>query len=105
MEGVLIFFAVLALLLYLIRILAQKIFERNDSTNSAIQPKINEIKSKIIDINDDEELVAAISAAAFIALNKKIKVKKISFIHDNDNSAWSRAGRLNIMSSHSVQHR
>lgn len=47
------------------------------------------------------ELVAVITSAAFHALKRNVKVKKIRLFRPTDNS-WSVAGRVSMMASHTV---
>jgi hypothetical protein len=105
MTGVLIFFVVMTVILFLTRIAASRYFDKTNFVISSAKEEFTLASELKEDDNEiSEELVAVISSAAFVALNKNLVVKKIQFLSGNDNSAWSRAGRLNIMSSHSVKH-
>jgi hypothetical protein len=44
--------------------------------------------------------VVVISAAAAAALNRPVRVKRITFLNQNTISAWAEAGRLTIHNSH-----
>lgn len=108
MEGILIFFVVMSVILFLMRFAASKLYDYNHPEEKTVIQKFKEFESAIVSeqikIEDDDELIAVISAAAFSVLNQKVKIKKISFLSDSTKSDWARAGRANVM-SHSVPHR
>jgi Na+-transporting methylmalonyl-CoA/oxaloacetate decarboxylase gamma subunit len=102
MFGILIFSVVLVLVIAGLRYLGAKtypIFYPEEKPKPAIAEKEAESLQ-------DEDLIAVISAAASVAINKPFLVRRIRFIDPhNDDLAWKRAGRLSIMSSHTVQHK
>jgi sodium pump decarboxylase gamma subunit len=52
------------------------------------------------DAND--EIVAVLTAAAAAILRKSVVVRRMRFLHADDDSAWAVTGRLNIMASHAI---
>lgn len=48
------------------------------------------------------EEAAVIAAAATEALAAKVEVQQIRLLQDNNQDAWSRMGRLDIMRSHNI---
>lgn len=78
-----------------------------------VDEKINKIRvSKKLGLKSTEkqekdiltpELVAVISASAFIAIQKPIIVKRIHFLDDHGDTPWARIGRLNIIGSHNIR--
>lgn len=48
------------------------------------------------------EIVAVIAAAAFEILQKPVRVKKITFLTQEEDSSWARTGRLNVITSHNI---
>lgn len=67
-------------------------------------PKFKETTQSNID--DENDLVAVITAAVYTAINKKAKVRHIQFLgHTNQDGKWANAGRLNVMSSHNLNKR
>ncbi len=60
------------------------------------------------EINYDEEgaLIAAITAAIHMSIDKKARIKNIQFLgQQNQEGNWAAAGRLNVMSSHNLNKR
>lgn len=51
----------------------------------------------------DEELIAILAAAAQTVLCKSVVVRSIKFVKNQNDSAWSRIGKLHIMSSHHLR--
>ena len=98
MIGIFVFFVILALLLLALRIIAGKMYIKN---NAIIK---NEESVSVSDDDINGELIAVIAAAANEILHSQVIVKRIHFIDSHNNStAWTSAGRLNIMGSHSVK--
>ena len=93
MIGVLIFFVALALVCFLFRYFASSLF---DKWNNVSKPVYEETA------DEDEELIAVISAAAAIAIKKSVVVRKIKFVGSHQDNAWSQGGRVTVMGSHSV---
>ena len=54
------------------------------------------------EIVDDPELIAVITAAAYTALGKKVRVHAVHIHRDHALDSWSRAGRMDIMFSHRI---
>lgn len=52
---------------------------------------------------DEDDLIAILTAAASVAFSSKIKVKQIRFIKSQPVSAWATLGRINLISSHNIQ--
>jgi len=48
------------------------------------------------------EIVAAVSAAAALAIDKKVRIKRIQYRGPSE-STWSRQGRVTIMASHAIR--
>lgn len=57
--------------------------------------------SKIQD--EEEDLIAILTAAASVALSSRIIVKQIRFIKSQPVSPWATLGRINLISSHNIQ--
>jgi len=49
---------------------------------------------------DDPALIAVIAAAATAAMNKPIRIQRVSFLGQAQGQAWSQQGRRSIMTSH-----
>lgn len=48
----------------------------------------------------DPELVAVLSATAFVALGKRVQIRRIQYSRLQRDATWSKQGRLTIMGSH-----
>lgn len=48
------------------------------------------------------EIVAAVSAAAALAIDKKVRITRIQYRGPSE-STWSRQGRVTIMASHAIR--
>ena len=62
------------------------------SAQPSTQPSVNGIPP--------EEVVAVISAAITAALTRQVQVKRIRYLGNVSETAWSRQGRVTIMASH-----
>lgn len=51
----------------------------------------------------DAETVAVITAAASHVIGQAFQIKKIQFIKDQQDSSWSRIGKLSIFESHNIK--
>jgi Na+-transporting methylmalonyl-CoA/oxaloacetate decarboxylase gamma subunit len=51
----------------------------------------------------DARTIAVISAAAFAAVGRPVRVQRITFINRNTISAWAERGRVSIHGSHNVR--
>ncbi|MDT3737990.1 MAG: OadG family protein [Candidatus Kapabacteria bacterium] len=79
----------------------------------AVITKTKTKKSKIglqpipeISIDDDDELIAVITAAIQMTISNKASIKNIQFLgQQNQEGNWAAAGRLNVMSSHNLNKR
>jgi Na+-transporting methylmalonyl-CoA/oxaloacetate decarboxylase gamma subunit len=66
-------------------------------SSSKVQNTLNE---------SDDNLIAVISAAVYVALGKKARIKHIQFLDtQTQDGSWAVAGRLNVMSSHNINKR
>lgn len=54
-------------------------------------------------VQDDEELIAVLAAAAHTALGKPVRVHRVHVHRQRATELWSRAGRMDIMVSHRVE--
>jgi Na+-transporting methylmalonyl-CoA/oxaloacetate decarboxylase gamma subunit len=48
----------------------------------------------------DPELVAVLSAAAFVALGQPVRIRRIQYSRPQRDATWSKQGRMTIMGSH-----
>lgn len=92
---ILLVMAILAIIIWLFRFLGLKYYYhlKNQEEREFFQK--NEIS--------DDELIAIIAAAAESVLCKSVVVRSIKFVHNPNDSAWSRIGKLHIMSSHYIR--
>jgi len=76
-------------------------------SSSKVQNTINETKPEMHELNEsDDNLIAVISAAVYVALGKKARIKHIQFLDtQTQDGSWAVAGRLNVMSSHNINKR
>lgn len=51
----------------------------------------------------DAKTVAVITAAAFAAVGRPVRVQRITFINHNTISAWAERGRVSIHGSHNIR--
>lgn len=51
----------------------------------------------------DARTIAVISAAAYAAVGRPVRVQRITFINHNTVSAWAERGRVSIHASHNVK--
>jgi sodium pump decarboxylase gamma subunit len=97
---VLIFFS---LLIWFMKYVDAKITE-NKIKKSVVNDE--DLQTEIIEDNDNDELVAIITAAIQMSVSKKAKIKHIHFLgHQAHDGKWATAGRLNVMSSHNLNKR
>jgi len=54
-------------------------------------------------LEEEDELIAVITAAISAAITSKVVVKKIRFIRSQPVSPWAAIGRMNLISSHNIQ--
>lgn len=59
--------------------------------------------NSISQTEDEDDLIAILTAAATVAFSSKIKIKQIRFIKSQPVSAWATLGRINLISSHNIQ--
>ncbi len=57
----------------------------------------------IIESENEDDLVAILTAAASVTLSSKIRIKQIRFIKSQPVSPWATLGRMNLISSHNIQ--
>jgi sodium pump decarboxylase gamma subunit len=50
----------------------------------------------------NDEVVAVLTAAAATILRKRVIVRRMRFLHEDEDSPWAITGRLNIMASHAI---
>lgn len=105
MIGILIFCVIMALLTVGFRYVGSWYYDKiYGKSTPEIQNEVVEQfyeDSTLVEEND-EELVAVITAAAIETLKKPVVVTKIKSVASNSQSAWSLAGRQNVMGGHSV---
>lgn len=81
---------------------------------TTIDEKINEYKIKRyaqkveaqeIHPDENDELIAVLAAAAFVMIQKPVKISKIRFLDESKSSnvVWSASGRSTLMSSHTTK--
>jgi Na+-transporting methylmalonyl-CoA/oxaloacetate decarboxylase gamma subunit len=95
--GVFISLSLLAVMIWLIKTVDEKInFLRivSYSKKAEVQPE---------EIND--ELVAVISATAFTTMKKPVVIRKIRFLDNKAGDAWAVTGRVNVMASRPIRKR
>ncbi len=97
MFGIIIFFIILALVMWSLRYFGLKYYEKIENQNSINTSEPIKIKS-----TDEEEdnLLPVIIAAASAILYSKVKVKKVSFVDPHKGSDWSHTGRIQSLTSH-----
>ncbi len=59
--------------------------------------------NSIVSSENEEDLIAILTAAASVTLSGKIKIKQIRFIKSQPVSPWATLGRMNLISSHNIQ--
>jgi sodium pump decarboxylase gamma subunit len=95
--AVLIFFS---FLIWLMKFIDSKITENNFKKSE------KKLDSVLESIDNERKLVAAISAAIYMAIGKKARIKHIQFLgHQPQEGKWASSGRLNVMSSHNINKR
>lgn len=102
MFGIIIFFAVITLILWFLRVYGLKYYEKIEN-NTAIIKQENKDNATTLHLtkNDNEdELIPVIIAAASAILCSKVKVKKISFVDPTKGNEWTHTGRIQNLSSH-----
>jgi hypothetical protein len=51
----------------------------------------------------DPRLIAVLTAAATVALGRRVAVRRVTFINRNTISGWAEAGRTSIQLSHNLR--
>jgi hypothetical protein len=51
----------------------------------------------------ETELIAVLTAAATVALGRRVAVRRVTFINRNTISGWAEAGRTSIQLSHNLR--
>ncbi len=116
---VLIISVVLILLVVILRVASQSVFDKWNSSQPIIEPQNHNVNStpnivvptrnrtnnnaKTNSIEDEDELAAVMAATAYIMTNKRYRIKHIRFIQNSDTSSWAIVGRQSVMSSHNVK--
>ncbi len=59
--------------------------------------------NSIVSSENEEDLIAILTAAASVTFSGKIKIKQIRFIKSQPVSPWATLGRINLISSHNIQ--
>lgn len=96
---IVIFFVILAAICFIARFAASKMYDKiHEAETQEIEQKKQLKASQAI----SPEIMGAIIAAISEVIDKPIKVRTIQFINREMDQAWTRAGRLNIMSSHQI---
>lgn len=107
--GILIVFVVLAIITWLFRFFGLKYYYKLQAQEAAIKKqkqkefeliKASEMKSLE---ESGEELIAILTAACESVLSKGVVVRQIKFLRNANDSAWTRIGRLEVMSSHQTK--
>lgn len=104
--GLIIVFIVLAVITVLFRFFGLRLYNSNLAAEERIKAeRLAEQAAKREGQGnmEDEELVAVLTAAAAVIINKSVVIKNIRFLQSGTDSAWSRMGRLSVMSSHQVK--
>jgi Na+-transporting methylmalonyl-CoA/oxaloacetate decarboxylase gamma subunit len=60
------------------------------------------VETQKVSADFNDEIIAVIAAAAEATLKRPVVVRKMRFIEDAGDGAWSASGRSNIMSSHVI---
>ncbi|HRG46131.1 MAG TPA: OadG family protein [Leptospiraceae bacterium] len=93
-------FSSLALFAFLIWILTNV----DDKFNAyKIKKYSKKVETKEVSEDHNDEIIAVISTAVFIFLNKPVKIHKIHFLETTKENAWETSGRNNLMSSHIIK--
>ncbi len=95
MTGIIIFAVALVLVGFLLRVTGSWYYDKVYGKEETVAVVPAE--------EDTDELIAVISAAIADDIQGQVVVRKITPFHDETDSAWARTGKLNIMSSHTVQ--
>lgn len=66
-------------------------------------PPQTQIANAESEMEDDEELLAVITAAAESMLSGRVLVKSLRFLRSSSSTTWATIGRMNLISSHDVQ--
>lgn len=116
---ILIISVVLILLVVILRVASQSIFDKWNSSQPIIEPQNQNVNStpniavqtsnvsnnnaKTNSSDDEDELAAVMAATAYIMINKRYRIRNIRFIQNSDTSSWAIVGRQSVMSSHNVK--
>ncbi len=65
--------------------------------------EIAKAASSISQTEDEDDLIAILTAAATVAFSSKIRITQIRFIKSQPVSPWATLGRINLISSHNIQ--
>lgn len=93
MTGVLLSLAFLALVIWTMKVVDEKLNARK------ISKYATKVDTQPSDIGVNDEIVAIITAAAMAEIKKAITVKRIHFIDPNVGSSWASSGRSHMMAS------
>jgi hypothetical protein len=99
MIEVLVFFALLAAVTWALRVTAVWYLHRN------APPVLEEPTTTVGTAQEDEDLIAILTAAAMAVLQKPVTLRRVRFLTPPANNAWSVTGRLNVMGSHLITKR
>ncbi len=92
-----IFFVILAIVAAAFRFGAEYYYSRISG-----EVKVKAKQKPVVSDDIPADVVAAISAAVSACFESQVVIRKIKFASADSDQAWIRAGRQNIMTSHSV---
>lgn len=97
--GIIIVFSALTFF-YLLIMLLKYADEKINKYKATKRLSPTSVGIETVDVNP--EIIAVISAAAYETFHKPIRIKKIRFLHQEEDTSWSRIGRMNVISSHNI---
>lgn len=90
---------------YLLILVLKKIDEKlakSDAQKDLAKENLNANTEQLED-EISPELIAVLSAAAYSVVRKPIRIKTISFLGGQDDSTWSKMGKMDVIGSHNIQ--
>lgn len=51
----------------------------------------------------DAHTLAILTAAAYVAVGRPVRLRRVTFINENTVSAWKEVGRVSVQSSHNIR--
>jgi Na+-transporting methylmalonyl-CoA/oxaloacetate decarboxylase gamma subunit len=92
--------AVVGLFLNFLGKLTDRLDEQTNETGNAVESVIAPITDEGV---IDAKTVAILSAAAFAAIGRPVRVQRIRLLQHTTTSAWAGAGRTSVQSSHNIR--